>query len=133
MNVLIKTPSAEKSNPLIFGMEPSALAGVPFHANTASIVRYFARQFPLHLAVHEVSPVLYPPAEYTTPHRHTDCDEVNILISSSELVYKILLDDEAFTVTSNTCIWIPAGMVHSANVLSGSGFFIAIRLETVIA
>ncbi|SOD99152.1 hypothetical protein [Spirosoma fluviale] len=129
MNALLKTPPEEQGSPLIFNMEPSALAGVPFHTNTANIVRYFSKQFPLHLAVHEVSPVLYPPADYTAPHLHDDCDEINIIISSDELVYKIVLGEEEFTVTNNACIWIPAGLLHSANVLSGAGFFVAVRLE----
>jgi hypothetical protein len=113
---------------LIFDMLPAALAQVPFHRNAACITRYFAEDFPVHLAIHEISPVSAPPAEYTDPHLHEDFDEINILISSSRLVYKIVLGADEYTVASNSSIWIPRGMLHSANVLEGSGFYIAMRL-----
>jgi hypothetical protein len=113
----------------IFNMIPVALSNVPFHRNTKSITRYFAKNFPLHLAVHEVSPVLVPPVQYTDPHIHQDTDEINIIISKKNLLYKIQLGDDEYTVSNNTSIWIPRGMIHAANVLSGSGYFITMRLN----
>ncbi|MBC7922697.1 MAG: hypothetical protein H7Z75_16585 [Ferruginibacter sp.] len=114
---------------LIFKMLPEALAAVPFHRNTAAITRYTAKRFPLHLGVHQVSPVQYPPLEYTEPHVHEDYDEVNLIISEQELVYRIQLEDEVYTVSNNACIWIPRGVIHSANVLKGTGYYIAIRID----
>jgi mannose-6-phosphate isomerase-like protein (cupin superfamily) len=123
-------PSAvDEHRPLLFDMLPVPLNNVPFHNNTDAITRYFANGFPLHVAVHEVSPVLAPPETYTWPHVHEDCDEVNIIISQGDLLYRIQLGEEEFTVSNNSSIWIPRGMVHSANVLQGSGFFITIRLK----
>ena len=119
--------SAEQS--LIFSMIPAALSNVPFHKNTKSITRYFAENFPLHIAVHEVSPIHIPPPEYTRPHLHEDCDEVNIIISQHDLLYTIQLEDDKYTVSNNACIWIPRGTLHSANVLKGSGHFITIRIN----
>jgi len=87
-----------------------------------------ANDFPVHLAVHKVSPVLFPPVEYTQPHRHQDHDEINIIIAEKELQYKIQLGEKIFTVDSNTSIWIPKVMLHSANVLQGTGFLITLRL-----
>jgi hypothetical protein len=113
----------------IFNMIPVALSNVPFHRNTKSITRYFAKNFPLHLAVHEVSPVLGPPVQYTDPHVHEDTDEINIIISKKNLLYKIQLGDDEYTISNNTCIWIPRGMIHAANVLNGSGYFITMRLN----
>lgn len=130
MQALInKFPFANsKEHSLIFNMIPVALSKVPFHKNTKWITRYFAKNFPLHLAVHEVSPVSMPPLEYTQPHLHEDCDEINIIISQHDLLYKIQLDNDKYTVSNNSCIWIPRGMVHAANVLKGSGHFITMRI-----
>lgn len=115
--------------PFIFEMMPAELSDVPFHTNTAAITRLFADGFPLHAAVHEVSPVIQPPEEYTQPHVHADSDEVNIIISKRELKYKIQLGDEVYIVNNNACVWIPKGMSHAANVLKGSGYFITLRLN----
>jgi len=30
---------------------------------------------------------------------------------------------------SNVCIWIPRGIIHSSNVLQGSGHFITLRIN----
>lgn len=119
--------SAEQS--LIFSMIPSALSNVPFHENTKSITRYFAENFPLHIAVHEVSLVKTPPLDYTKLHLHEDCDEVNIIISQQDLLYTIQLGHDKYTVSNNACIWIPRGTLHAANVLKGSGHFITIRIN----
>ena len=62
---------------------------------------------------------------YCEPHVH-DCDEINILLSDSHLSYEIRLGDEVFVVNAPATIHIPAGVVHSANVIEGSGFYIAI-------
>lgn len=113
----------------IFNMIPVSLSNIPFHKNTKRITRYFAEQFPLHLAVHEVSPVTTPPVEYTQPHVHEDCDEINIIISQHDLLYRIQLGGEKYVVSNNSCIWIPRGMIHAANVLRGSGHFITMRIS----
>lgn len=114
---------------LIFPMLPTALSNVPFHQNTRAIRRYFAESFPLHLAVHEVSELSAPPARYTHLHVHHDHDEINIIIGKQNLQYKIEIGDEEFIVNNNSCIWIPRGRKHSANVLRGAGYFITIRID----
>lgn len=110
-------------------MIPAALSAIPFHHNTKSITRYVANDFPVHLAVHEVSPVVTPPIEYTQPHLHDDSDEINIIVSRQSLLYKIQLNDDVFEVSENSCVWIPRGMIHAANVLRGTGHFITLRLK----
>jgi mannose-6-phosphate isomerase-like protein (cupin superfamily) len=122
-------PVSSERRPYIFSMLPAALENVPFHQNTACITRYFAKRFPLHVAVHEVSPVSTPPAEYTQLHRHLDSDEINIILSEEELLYKIQIGEEAFVAGKNSCIWIPRGILHAANVLKGAGYFITIRVH----
>lgn len=115
--------------PLIFNMIMSALSNVPFHKDTRSITRFIAEDFPLHLAIHEVSPVILPQAEYTEPHIHDDFDEVNIILSPNSLLYKIQLGEEEYTVNNNSAIWIPKGTLHSANVLREWGYFITLRIN----
>jgi quercetin dioxygenase-like cupin family protein len=131
MQTLIKKiRAAKKEDPsFIFNMLPAALSNVPFHKDEKSITRYFAENFPVHLAVHKVSYVLAAPAEYTEPHVHDDHDEINIIISQQNLQYKIQLGKEEHIVGSNSCIWIPRGMLHAANVIKGSGYFVAMRMN----
>jgi mannose-6-phosphate isomerase-like protein (cupin superfamily) len=119
----------KETQSLIFPLLPVPLSNVPFHRNTKSITRYFAEGFPLHIAIHEVSPVTTPPIEYTQPHVHDDCDEVNIIISNDNLLYKIQLGADEYVVNNNSSIFIPSGVLHSANVLKGSGYFVTIRMS----
>jgi mannose-6-phosphate isomerase-like protein (cupin superfamily) len=113
----------------IFKLLAEPLSNIPFHENTDAITRFVAKGFPVHLAVHQVSPVQSPPLQYTFAHVHEEYDEVNIILSSKSLVYKIQTGTDVYTVTDNTCIFIPKGTVHSANVLSGEGFFITLRIN----
>ena len=131
MQLLVKDfPFADsKEHSLIFNMIPAALSHVPFHNNTKAIKRFFAEDFPVHVAVHEVSPISDPPIEYTRPHIHEDWDEINLIISQHDLLYRMQLEGKKFTVSNNSCIWIPRGTIHAANVLKGSGYFITIRLD----
>lgn len=128
-NILNALPSISRvKHPLLYNMLPAALSDVPFHKDTASITRHTAKGFPFHLAVHQVSPVWVPPVEYTEPHWHSEHDEINIIISEENLSYKIQLGKDVITVNNNAAIFIPKGVLHAANVLQGSGFFITIRV-----
>lgn len=130
MKTILENLSIEKrrERSLIYKMLPSALSNVPFHENTMAITRYFAENFPVHLAVHKVSPVVKAPPEYTLPHLHEDSDEINIILSEHNLTYKIQVGSDEYTGDNNSCIWIPRGMIHAANVLKGSGYFITLRI-----
>ena len=121
-------PFQSETTSFIRKMLPVSLSNVPFHNNIESITRYFANGFPVHLAVHEVSPVAKVPAAYTQQHLHDDCDEINIILSPEKLLYKIQLGNEEHVISNNSCIWIPRGVIHSANVLWGSGYFITMRI-----
>jgi len=129
MNGLMPTtiPLPALEHPVITKLLRAPLSEVPYHEDTASITRFFAKNFPVHLAVHEVSPLLCPPTEYTQLHRHDDSDEVNIIISRNNLQYKIQVGDKEYIAGNNSAIWIPKGVMHSANVLTGSGYFITLR------
>ena len=131
MQVLVSQAMPDKrvTEPMICNMLPAALSEVPFHKNTRSITRLFAEDFPVHLAIHEVSAVTEAPASYTEPHMHADSDEINIIVSANTLWYKIQLGATEYIVQNNAAIWIPRGLIHSANVLHGSGYFITLRLK----
>lgn len=131
MQVLVRQAATERRviEPMICNMLPAALSEVPFHKNTRSITRLFAEDFPVHLAIHEVSPVMEAPMQYTEPHVHDDTDEINIILSDRTLWYKIQLGATEYIVQNNSSIWIPRGVTHSANVLHGSGYFITLRLR----
>ena len=75
-----------------------------------------------HMVSHEIRNVAAEHRSYCEPHVH-DCDEINILLSDSYLSYEIRLGDEVFVVNAPATIHIPAGVVHSANVIEGSGLY----------
>ncbi len=129
---LVRTFSDSFFESLIFNMEKAPLSSVPFHFNSESIERFFSKDFPVHFAIHEVLDVDSAPPEYTEVHVHEDHHEMNAIISRNCLEYKIVLGDKTYQVNSNSSIWIPAGMPHSANVIKGDGFFIAMRIEKSI-
>lgn len=114
---------------LIHQNVPSPLSSVAFHHDVASIERFFSDTFPMHLAIHKVTDAKGGDP-YTEPHSH-DVPEINIIIGDEEgaLEYAIQLGEEIFRVRSNSTVWIPAGMSHASNVICGSGYFIAIRLN----
>jgi len=135
------TPEIRNSNPpspltsarsLISSGCLEALDFVPFHANgTAPVSRRVLagagvhESIRKHIVCHEIRDVPGEHRSYCEPHVH-DCDEINILLSDSHLSYEIRLGDEVFVVSAPATIHIPAGVVHSANVIEGSGFYIAL-------
>ncbi|MET0386791.1 MAG: homocitrate synthase [Polyangiales bacterium] len=115
--------------------EVSALKDVPFHgADHAPLLRRVLTGGAVHpqaekrIVAHELRAVSAEKRAYCEPHVH-DCPEINLLLTLDRLVYEITLGSEVFIVEAPASIYIPAGLVHSANVIEGSGFFIAI-IET---
>jgi hypothetical protein len=125
------SPSQKKTifHSLIYKNVISPLSSVANHHDVECIERFFAEQFPLHLAIHRVNDAQEQNREYTELHSHTE-QEINIIIGdkNTELEYTIQLGDEVHYVKSNTSIWIPSNLQHASNVLKGSGFFVALRL-----
>lgn len=63
---------------------------------------------------------------YCDLHWH-DFDEINLILSEdNSLKYKIQLEDETYEVSSPTTVYIPKGIKHAAEVISGKGVFMAI-------
>jgi len=83
----------------------------------------------IHVAVHFVDAIDKKISKYSILHMH-DVDEVNILLSQNDkLVYEIQLDDEIYKVSSPVTIFIPKGVKHRADVISGSGFFVCLIMS----
>lgn len=120
----------KKYEHLIIENKREKLSTVAFHNDVSCIDRYFAEGFPFHLAIHKVSKAENV-KKYTELHTH-DVDELNIIIcEDGEMEYLIQLGDEEYHLKSNTSIWIPKGLPHSANVILGSGYYIAMRLNRI--
>jgi len=82
-----------------------------------------------HVAVHFVDASKKLP-EYSQMHEH-DHDEINLILSEdSKLTYEIQMDDETYKVTSPSTIFIPKGLQHSAQAVSGKGIFVCIILSS---
>lgn len=79
----------------------------------------------IRIVTHIISdlPTLIPP--YCDLHWH-EFDEINLIISDKSLRYKIRLEDEEYEVESPCTVYIPKGVRHAAEVLSGTGVFVAI-------
>ena len=125
-------PPLSSTRGLISRGRIEALQFVPFHANaSAPVSRRVLTGAGLHEATgkhivyHEIRDVPAAHRSYCEPHVH-DCDEINILISDSELSYMIRLGDDLFVVNAPATVRVPAGVVHSANVIAGTGYYIAI-------
>jgi mannose-6-phosphate isomerase-like protein (cupin superfamily) len=81
--------------------------------------------YDMHIAIHEIKDELpFQLRDYSKKHSH-NCKEYNIILGEN-LTFQITLDSEIFEVSAPATIYIPAGIVHSANALKGKGYFIAI-------
>lgn len=108
------------------------LSSVAFHYD-APLTRYVMLQRDsvtgdggFRVVTHVISdlPAVVPP--YCDLHWH-DFDEVNLINSEdNSLIYKIRLEDETYEVQAPATIYIPAGMRHAAEAVSGRGVYTAI-------
>ncbi len=110
-----------------------SLDKVPFHSN-APIKRLSMLSKSLipasntHIAVHFVDASKDLP-KYSKLHQHNH-DEINLILSeNSSLTYDIQLEDESYEVTSTSTIFIPKGIKHSAQAISGKGIFVCMILS----
>jgi len=110
-----------------------SLDKVPFHGK-APIKRYSMLSKSLipksntHIAVHFVDASKELP-KYSKLHKH-NYDEINLILSEdSSLRYEIRLEDESYKVASPSTVFIPKGMKHSAQAISGKGIFVCMILK----
>jgi len=82
-----------------------------------------------HIAVHFIKELPKEISKYSELHKH-DCNEINLILSEDDkLVYKVQFEDEVYEVSSPATIFIPKGVRHRAEVLSGKGIFVCIVLQ----
>jgi cupin superfamily acireductone dioxygenase involved in methionine salvage len=83
----------------------------------------------IHAAVHFVDAVDKKISKYSTLHKH-DADEINLILSDSgKLFYEIQLDDEIYKVNSPVTVFIPKGVKHRADAISGKGIFVCLIMS----
>ena len=110
-----------------------SLDKVPFHSEApikrlSMLNKTLIPQSDTHIAVHFVDASIVLP-KYSKLHKH-DHDEINLILSeNSSLTYEIQLEDESYDVTSPSTIFIPKGVKHSAQAISGKGIFVCIILS----
>lgn len=110
------------------------LSKVPFHSaapikRLAMLGKNKIPQANTHLAVHFVDAKNKKILEYSKFHKHST-DEINLILSENEkLEYEIHLDNEVYTVTSPSTVYIPKGVKHKARAISGKGIFVCIILS----
>ncbi len=110
-----------------------SLDKVPFHTEApikrlSMLNKSLIPQSNTHIAVHFVDASKDLP-KYSKLHKHNH-DEINLILSEgSSLTYEIQLEDESYEVTSPSTIFIPKGMKHSAQAISGTGIFVCMILK----
>ncbi len=110
-----------------------SLDKVPFHSKApikrlSMLNKTLIPQSDTHIAVHFVDASKDLP-KYSKLHKH-DHDEINLILSEdSSLTYEIQFEDESYDVTSPSTIFIPKGIRHSAQAISGKGLFVCIILS----
>jgi uncharacterized RmlC-like cupin family protein len=110
-----------------------SLDKVPFHDDApikrlSMLSKTLIPQSDTHVAVHFVDASKDLP-KYSKLHKHNH-DEINLILSEdSELRYEIQLEDESYKVTSPSTIFIPKGINHSAQAISGKGIFVCVILS----
>jgi hypothetical protein len=116
---------------LISKGEIHPLQHIPFHEGGPFVRWQMAGRgvhddAPFHVAVHDVSHgVAHQDRSYCELHEHA-FPELNVLLSPGRLVYRIQLGDEVYDVAAPASILIPPNLPHSANLLAGAGYFIAL-------
>lgn len=113
----------------LFSHQIVSLSAVPSHTDVSCITRYFNAECPYYIAVHHIVNADFP-GKYTSLHSHAEA-EINIFLSNDTqpLVFELQIGDEIKTHSGSATLVIPPNVRHSANVLSGSGYYIAIRLK----
>lgn len=110
------------------------LSKIPFHQKTpikriSMLSQKIIPESKIHTAVHFVNVFDKKISKYSCLHKH-DVDEVNLILSQDDkLVYEIQLDDEIYKVRSPATIFIPKGVNHRADVISGKGIFVCLILS----
>jgi hypothetical protein len=123
----------EARQPVVVRGRIEPLADVPFH-HEGPLTRWLMAGAALnpdlhyHIAIHQFTDVEPAPREYCDVHVH-DYDEINVFHTTSALRVAVRLGENTVQVEAPATVFIPAGTPHAANVISGTGFMVAILLD----
>lgn len=109
-------------------LRSSPLGNIPNHRGIEGVQRLAPSDaFPLQLSAHRVE---NPRAEtYCDVHSHEDLVEFNLFLpSKAGMAFEVSDGRTSHQITSPTALWIPTSVPHQANALSGSGWFVCLRL-----
>jgi hypothetical protein len=117
---------------LINAGDEQPLGSVAFH-HDAPLTRFLMLQKDsvegdggIRIITHMLNNPTVPVPEYTELHKH-DFDEINLILSNdNSLVYRIKLEDEVYELSSPTTVYIPKGIAHAAEVISGQGMYVTV-------
>lgn len=104
------------------------LSDVPFHGKAPikrrlMLDKKLVPKSDMHIAVHFVDPSKKMP-QYSQLHKH-NVDEINLILSQDgKIKYEVQMEDEIYEVSSPATIFIPKGIRHRAQALSGKGIFV---------
>ncbi len=119
---------------IVKGIKES-LENVPFHGKApikrlSMLNKKLVSKSDTHVAVHFIDSLPKKIPAYSKIHKH-NVDEINLILSEDDkLTYEIQLEDEIYKVTSPSTIFIPKGVRHRAQVISGKGLFVCIILSS---
>jgi hypothetical protein len=116
----------------VFDLVPRSLREAnPGYHDIGEITRLFAAGAPVHMAAHWIDGAQEMERDYSCNHAHEDVVEVNILLGEpGGLFYNVVLaeGEEPVLIESPRAVIVPSGVVHSANVVRGRGWFVVLRL-----
>ena len=118
---------------IVKGVKES-LENIPFHGKApikrlSMLSKKLVQKSDTHVAVHFIDSLPKKIPAYSKLHKH-NVDEINLILSENDkLTYEIQLEDEIYKVTSPSTIFIPKGVRHRAQVISGKGLFVCIILS----
>lgn len=102
-----------------------SLDNVPAHRATPEIERWVFPGAPHLVSVHSVDADEPAERHYCEVHTHRDVDESNLLLGiTPDFRFQIQVGCEVQVLGPHAAVFIPAGTPHSANVISGKGFFV---------
>jgi hypothetical protein len=111
--VIIPTPTVE------------SLDVVPGHSSIPEIERWVFPGVPYLTSVHSIDAAEDSGRQYCEVHCHPDLAEVNVLLGiTSDFRFRIQIGCTTEVVGPTAALFIPAGVPHSANVVSGRGFYV---------
>jgi hypothetical protein len=119
---------------IVSGVNES-LENIPFHGKApikrlSMLSKNLVSKSDTHVAVHFIDSLPKKIPAYSKLHKH-NVDEINLILSEGgKLSYEIQLGDEIYKVTSPTTIFIPKGVKHRAQEISGKGLFVCIILSS---